>query len=238
MPVIAVYDKSPEQVFAWLRAKNPNVKVEFLPAQHRVDPDGIYKKIIFLAGAADFSANTVSIRNMPKHTFYVFGHKDILQEYGLPEIDFREQQAVRPRAVPITTVTKKLVKESIKGTLFYPLMTFLYTLPSKTHQKPLTHAVCQWLMDGGTEQDLKDALAKLGLKLKEADREQFFKIVNLPVVGRIQQAFKELRTGKCLNDGQAVLQHKVQAFELGFVRGTLQRAQNLTDTYAANQGLK
>lgn len=238
MSAIAVYDKSPEQVYAWLKSMNSNAAVEYLPAKHRIDPEATYKKIIFIVGAADFSANTVAVRNMPKHTFYVFGHKDILKEYGLKAGDFREKEPVRPRAVPLTTITKRLIKASIKGTLFYPLMTFLYTLPSKTHQKPLTHAVCQWLMDGGTLPNLETNLNKLGLKMKPKDLEQFFIIMQLPVVERIQTAFKELRSGKCLNDGQAVIFHNVQAFELGFVRGTLQRAQNLTDTYAANQGLK
>ncbi len=48
---------------------------------------------------------------------------------------------------PINYMTR-LVESVIAGSLLNPLMTFIYTLPSSTHQTPIKSAVSDWLLSG------------------------------------------------------------------------------------------
>ncbi|WOL24440.1 hypothetical protein fHeYen902_094c [Yersinia phage fHe-Yen9-02] len=238
MPVIAITRHSPEQVYAWLKSKRKNPQITFVPLGGFLDPSKKYRKNIFIVGTREFDRNVVAIRNMPLYNVFVFGHTESLERYGL-EVD-RELGTVapiKPKAVPIGSYLDDLIAQSIEGSLFHELMTYIYKLPSKTHQKPITSIICHWIYEGGTEMELEANFDKLSIRITAAHRENLLRILRKPVCSRLRAAFRDLRLGMCETMGQAVVKHRVQIFELGYIKGNVEKVDNATDKYVGNQGV-
>lgn len=237
MPVIAVTQQSPEQVYAWLRQEDPDVRVTFCPQGIALDPAKKYRKHIFVVGTKEFDRNAVSIREMHDTIFFVFGHSTLLAKYGL-EVDkpVQEIEPVRAKLVPVGSYLKDLKQKAIEGSLFYDLMTFIYTLPSKTHQKPITHAICKWIYEGCVT-DIQEDIGDLDLRLSPANMSKLIAILEKPVTYRLRDSFIDLKAGVCTTLGQAVIKHRVQVFELGYIKGNIDKVSNVTDELVANQGV-
>ncbi|AXG66587.1 hypothetical protein JA33_184 [Dickeya phage vB_DsoM_JA33] len=237
MPVIAVTQQSPEQVFAWLRSQDPKVRVTYCPQGIALDPDKQYRKHIFVVGTKEFDRNAVSIRQMPQHIFFVFGHSTLLEKYGL-EVDkpVQEIEPTRPRVVPVGSYLKDLKQRAIEGSLFYSLMTFIYTMPSKTHQKPITNTICKWIYSGCVT-DIREEIEALELRISNSTMAKLISILEKPVTYRLRDAFIDLNNGTCMTMGQAVIKHRVQIFELGYIKGNVEKIANVTDELVANQGI-
>lgn len=237
--VVAVTEQSPEQVFAYLKACGDAEQITFVPPGGIINPEGRYREHIFVVGSDLYSRNACSIRDLPdEHTVYVFGHRRILDKYGLTsERMLHELEPERAKLIPIGSYTKDLIKGAIASSLFHELMTFIYTLPSKTHQKPVTSAICKWIYSGSSK--TSEALLsdkKLMLSRKQIDA--LVDILSSPVTDRLKQAFEDLRTGVCETDGQTVVKNAIQRFEFTYIRGNVMKTDNITDTYVANQGIK
>ena len=63
------------------------------------------------------------------------------------------------------------------------------------------------------------------------------KILAKPVADRLCQAFLDIHSNACETVGEAVVKHNVQVFEIGYIRGNVEKTANITDTYVANQGV-
>lgn len=237
MPVVAVTQQSPEQVLAWLRENDPDVRVTFCPQGIAIDPDKKYREHIFVVGTKEFDRNAVSIRQMPGHLFFVFGHGTLLAKYGL-EVDKRVQdiEPVRAKVVPVGSYMKDLIQRAIEGSLFYDLMTFIYTMPSKTHQKPITSTICKWIYTG-CKTDVRDEIEALNLKISSSNMAKLISILEKPVTYRLRDAFIDIHSGVCSTQGQAVIKHRVQIFEIGYIKGNVEKVANVTDELVANQGV-
>lgn len=237
MPVIAVTQQSPEQVFAWLRKEDPKVRVTYCPQGIALDPEKKYRKHIFVIGTKEFDRNAVSIREMPQHIFFVFGHSTLLAKYGL-EVDkpVQEIEPIRPKLVPVGSYMKDLKNRAIEGSLFYSLMTFIYTMPSKTHQKPITSVICKWIYTGCKE-DVRELIEGLELRISSSTMAKLVSILEKPVTYRLRDAFIDLNDGTCATLGEAVIKHRVQVFELGYIKGNVTKIANVTDEHVANQGI-
>lgn len=237
MPVVAVTQQSPEQVFAWLKQEDPDVRVTYCPQGIALDPDKKYRKHIFVIGTKEFDRNAVSIRQMPQHIFFVFGHSVLLEKYGL-EVDKRVQdiEPIRPKVVPVGSYLKDLKQRAIEGSLFYDLMTFIYTMPSKTHQKPITSLICKWIYTG-CKTDIREDIEALELRISNSNMAKLISILEKPVTYRLRDAFIDLNKGVCSTMGQAVIKHRVQVFELGYIKGNVEKIANVTDELVANQGI-
>ncbi len=236
--VVAVTEQSPEQVFAYLKACGDAKRVTYVPASGVLRPDGKYRKHIFLVGSTLYARNACTIRDLPdRYIVYVFGHRRILERYGLTTMRMlHELEPERAKILPIGTYTKDLIKKAIASSLFHELMTYIYTLPSKTHQKPVTAAICKWIYTGSA-MDIHTMLSSKKLALKPKQVHDLTLILNNPVTERLRQAYDDLRTGVCQTVGQAVVKNNVQMFEFSYIRGNVQKAENITDTYVANQGV-
>ncbi|QZE58764.1 hypothetical protein pEaSNUABM28_00207 [Erwinia phage pEa_SNUABM_28] len=237
MPVIAVTRQSPEQVMGWLKKKGHADRVTFVPIGGTIDPSKKYRKYLFVVGAREYSRNAVAIRDMPNHIVYVFGHSESLKRFGL-DVDLKldEMQPQRGKLQPVGQYLDDLKKRAIDGSLFYSLMTFIYTLPSKTHQKPLTATICKWIFNGGRK-NIEREIDAMPIKLTAMQRHTLMKILAKPVADRLCQAFLDLHSGACETAGEAVVKHNVQVFELGYIRGNVEKTANITDTYVSNQGV-
>ena len=237
MPVIAVTRQSPEQVMGWLKNKGQADRVTFVPIGGTIDPSKKYRKHLFVVGAKEYSRNAVSIRDMPDHIVYVFGHSESLKRFGL-DVDLKLDEMVpqRGKLQPVGQYLDDLKRRAIDGSLFYRLMTYIYTLPSKTHQKPLTATICKWIFNGGRK-SIEREIDAMPIKLSAIQRHTLMKILAKPVAERLCQAFLDLHSGACETVGEAVVKHNVQVFEIGYIRGNVEKTANITDTYVSNQGV-
>lgn len=237
MPVIAVTRQSPEQVMGWLKNKKQADRVTFVPIGGTLDPSKKYRKYLFIVGAKEYSRNAVSIRDMPDHIVYVFGHSESLRRFGL-DVDLKLDEMVpqRGKLQPVGQYLDDLKRRAIDGSLFYSLMTYIYTLPSKTHQKPLTATICKWIFNGGRK-SIEREIEAMPIKLSAVQKHTLMKILAKPVADRLCQAFLDLHSGACETVGEAVVKHNVQVFEIGYIRGNVEKTANITDTYVSNQGV-
>lgn len=243
MPVIAITNHSPEQVMALLRKDDPEIQVTFPPLKSFLDPDRQkhYHNTIFIVGTKEYDRNALAIRAMPNKLVFVFGNNSMLKYYGLESCSDLKKfvSNARPRLAPVGSYLNDLISLTIEGSLFHKLMTYIYTLPSKTHQKPLTHLVCAWIQSGKPLSDLDDMLDELSSKIKISTklRENIKGHMRKPVTARLRAAFNDLRDGKCITLGEASVRHDVQCFELSYIHGNLTKAANITDKYVGNHGV-
>lgn len=238
MPVIAVTDKSPEQVRAWLLREHKVDKVTFLPQSGYLDPNGRYRKHIFIVGTKEYDRNAAAIRDLTDHIVFVFGNRRVLKNYGLDvDTDLDEAVPVRARMTPIGSYLEEITRRAIANSLLHSLMTFIYTLPSKTHQKPVTSSICQWIYSGG-KTDVNKMIDALPVKLSPINKHRLVKIMAQPVTRRLCAAFLDIKSGKCETVGEAVLRHDVQVFELGYIRGNVEKVDNIVDARVGNQGVE
>lgn len=237
MPVIAVTRQSPEQVLGWLKSRGEADQVTFVPLSGVLDPSKKYRKHIFVIGTKQYSRNSIAIRELVDHIFFVFGHSEVINKFGLTvDRKLDDMEPERGRLVPIGTYLDDLKKRAVDGSLFYSLMTFIYKLPSKTHQKPLTNTICRWIFGGGRK-DIGREIDALPIKLTAIQRHTLMKILAKPVADRLCQAFLDIHSNACETVGEAVVKHNVQVFEIGYIRGNVEKTANITDTYVANQGV-
>lgn len=237
--VIAVTEQSPEQVFAYLTRCGKAKSVTYVPADGVLNPESKYRPHIFVIGSALYSRNAVAIRALSdKHTIYVFGHRNILSYYGLTVgLMLHELEPERAKLSPVGNYLKTLKKQAVASSLFHHLMTFIYKLPSKTHQKPITNAICKWIHDGDPRTPV-ELVASLPHKMKASQKHELAKILSSPVAARLRQTFEDLRTGAADTVGRAVDMNRVQRFEYSYIAGNIAKTENITDTYVANRGVE
>lgn len=237
MPVVAIVDKSPEQVMHWLIKNKGEDKVTFVPQSGFLREDGKYRKYIFVVGTKEYDRNATTIRALEDHIVFVFGNERLLKYYGLDVVsDLDSLEPVRAKLVPIGNYLEDLRKKAIANSLLHSLMTFIYTLPSKTHQKPVTSAICLWVYGDG-DASLEDFIGSLPVKISPLNKHKLMKILGQPVTQRLRSAFADLRSGECETHGEAVLKHDVQIFELGYIEGNVKKIDNIVDLKVGNQGV-
>lgn len=241
MRVFPVVNHSPAQLMAKLiDIHGENFVPTIIPVGKRMHRDKNYRPVVFMLSADDMVRNLTACRKLD-HDFYVFGTMAIFRYYKLTPIDaegrlnlYAEPQ--RPRPIPTSNYIEDLIRVSRVGSLFDDLMTFIYKLPSKTHQRPVTNTCCMWLYEGGDMDKLFSMLRDLPIKIKQSTFLELQQIMSKEVVGRIQQALKAYRAEPKLGLAQYSIIHKVQQFELSYVVGNVEKSDKLIDTYVANQG--
>ena len=236
--VVAVTEHSPEQVYSYLRACGECKHVTYLPESGLLDPEGKYRPHIFIIGTDTYSKNAVTIREMPEeYEIFIFGHRRILERYGLNVgLTLPEMVGQRAKLTPVGTYTKALCKKAASDSLFHDLMTWIYKLPSKTHQKPVTNEICKWIYTG-EDINVNDMVDRIPVKLKPLQKHELCTILNKPVTNRLRQAFADLRNGVVQTKGQTLVRNDVQTFEYSYIEGNIKKTANITDQYVANQGI-
>ena len=242
MRVFPIVNHSPGQLMSALIERHGDKFVPtIIPVGKRMHRDKNYRPVVFLLSADDMVRNLTATRKLD-HDFYVFGSMSIFRYYNLTPIDVDgclslDAPPQRPRVVPTSNYIEDLVRVSRVGSLFDDLMTFIYKLPSKTHQRPVTNTCCLWLYEGGDMEKLFTMLRELPIKIKQATFLELQQIMSKDVVARIQLALKAYRAEPSLGLAQYSVLHKVQQFELSYVVGNVEKSDKLIDTYVANQGV-
>lgn len=118
---------------------------------------------------------------------------------------------------------KVLTKVRSSKSILTKLMSFVYTMPSSTHQKPVKELACSWLNSGQGDGDLKIRMDKLSkqVHLSDKQKQRFLDILLSEDASLYKNALI-----KCLNitdvDAEpfyrVVNKFKVSAYELRYVK--------------------
>jgi hypothetical protein len=109
-----------------------------------------------------------------------------------------DAQEVKRKTAEYLTMLTDNVK---RGSLLNPLMTFLYTLPSATHQTPVKEAVAMYLYKGKSFEKLEEMLDGIkGVIISKRVRDKLKEILKSEVGENYRAAFKAFRESK--DDGK------------------------------------
>ena len=242
MRVFPVSQHTPGQVLSKLIEEHgadfiPTV----LPIGKRLTFTGKYRDVIFILSSEDFARNVTATRKLD-HDFYVFGTPSVFRQYNLRPIDERgtldlSVSPQRPRPAPRSTYVDELIELSKAGSLFDDLMTAIYSLPSKTHQRPVTRVCCLWLYNGGTADDLVAMLKAIpDIKVKQSQIDLMTHTMQKPITRSLQKALAAYRSSPALGISHYSVVYGVQKFEMSYVIGNVEKKDTLIDKYVANQG--
>ncbi len=142
--------------------------------------------------------------------------------------DYKLRLKNKEGGTPTVQINKKkyltLLTDNVKhGSLLNPLMTFLYTLPSSTHQTPVKEAVVDYLYKGDSWAALEQMLDDIkGVIISKRIRDRLKEILQDASGTNIRAAFKEYRAGK--KAGKAPLwsslakTHSVSEYEMKYLK--------------------
>lgn len=103
------------------------------------------------------------------------------------------EEITRKTTEYLTTLTDNVKR----GSLLNPLMTFLYTLPSSTHQTPVKEAVARFLYKGQSFAKLESMLDEIkGVVITKRIRDRLKEILQSEIGDNYKAAFKAYRTQK------------------------------------------
>jgi|SRR5690606_38067471 len=100
-------------------------------------------------------------------------------------------------------------------TFLTQFMTFIYSLPAETHQKPVKELVCNWMVSLKPKSAIEAALAKLRTEIHITDKQiaRLLDILDLPATAMYREALQ------CSGDEDTVAkQMKVSAYEMRYIR--------------------
>lgn len=123
-----------------------------------------------------------------------------------------------------TSYTEALIKKVKDGSIFNNLMTYIYKLPAKTHQRPINNLSCNYLRHSWSEDRLAKELQKLGkdINLSTGILANITEILTSAIAKKYQAAFKEIR------DEQDVIPvseaHKLSSYEMMYILKMLEHA--------------
>lgn len=227
----------PEQVMAMLLQANKR-GVKIVPPAGYTAPAPADKHLIFL-DYRDFLTNVIELRRL-KLSVYVFAPKFELRRWNIYTRDEEYSSVLdvplensRPPILPRGRNLLRTVLTSVQQcALLGKLMDVIYDLPSKSGQKPVTAACCEWLNSDASMQELEARLTKL--VKKELIRNLILKQMKRDIAQRLRQALKAHREGMSVEDASS--EFNVRPYEICYVLGSITRKQDATDTYVSNVG--
>lgn len=173
-----------------------------------------YKVYIFLS-ALDLRRNLKLLRKFPNCIGIVCAPPIHLNDFtGITPLDYAESdnphleafllsklsldlsapsQEVKFRPTDYAKIVQDKV-ESFSGVLM-PFMTFVYTMPSSTHQKPVKELACKWWVGGQSVKELEKSLAALvkTVPMNDKQRQRFLTIVTSQTGLLYQEALQEAK---------------------------------------------
>lgn len=208
------------------------------------------RPILFILNTSDFYRNLKTLNSSRYDTAHVFVFASplrVAELAGCIPLDFEANPAskglgyllkkdiniseYRQRVKKATTQVARmhtryltLLTDSVKhGSLLNPLMTFLYTLPSSTHQTPVKEAVAIYLYKGGAWPKLETLLDSIkGVIINKRIRDRLKDILKSPEGENMRAAFKELRAAKGETKvptwSQLAKRHSVTEYEMKYIK--------------------
>ena len=187
------------------------------------------------------------------HKFLVFGSPVLLGDlHGVHPLDYKPEPDARTHGYALLPLKRaalgsiakasydpvrkvkgsfmsKLIGTVIKGSLLGPLMTYIYTLPSSTHQTPVKHIIAQWLYSGKDLHDLGRMLDSLRhIQITPKIKARFAELLSTEAACCFQQVFAAYKKNPKTSNGQDALpqickQHGVDAYEVRYLLSVLSK---------------
>jgi hypothetical protein len=239
MKVLAFGNHAPDEIIQMLKnagysrsSIHISARRELLPKRNR------YEHIIFLS-FNDFKRQNVG-PSYDSATFYVFDDPLRLFKVGLDGADFERSEALyldgltlhklaslpQPKELELDQIVSQedllemaLEEVKAKKTFLNQFMSYIYLLPSGTHQKPIREAVFRWMIT-------KEPVSKLTKRLEairgtsplnEKQRLRLIDLVSSEVIDLYRLA---LRQDEGTEDEMAA-QMNISSYELRYIRAVL-----------------
>lgn len=254
---------SPDEVIKALLPIDGNPTFKVIKPKSFFSTEGLRKtKYVICLSREDFVRNYKVLCTL-KQKVFVFASPLFLLEYkGFNRLDYGIDIVNKTRIVvfdeldtetlfnPIEKpITKKkttyldvVVQKAQSGSVFDKLMTYIYKLPAKTHQKPVKKICCQFLRNDWSKEKLIEELKKLGtqIKLSSTIVTGISDILFSDIAKRYQIAFKEINGVPDVAD--VATEHDLNPYEFMYILKMLENDKQITDkskvsidTYLANE---
>lgn len=129
---------------------------------------------------------------------------------------------------PVTVTTRNLLAEIVEKVqtfngILTQFMTFIYSLPSATHQKPVKEMVCNWLISSYPESVLDTSIAKLRADVKLTDKQvqRLKDIVTSDIAKTYKKVLQQTANCKDLYTQEfikIITANKISAYEIRYIR--------------------
>lgn len=137
-----------------------------------------------------------------------------------------------------------VVEKAKAGSIFDKLMTYIYKLPAKTHQKPVKKLCCLCISSAWTPKVLENRFAQLlsDIKISAEFVSAITEILNSPTAERYKQAFKSIKTEADVN--RVAKEADLNPYEFMYILKMLEKDRSVDkgaasiDSYLANDKVK
>jgi len=246
MRVLGLANHSPDFISILLK-KHFNVSpadVRFVGPSDILNKSSSKKFFVFLSSRAlRINQATINSNKYRTKTGFVCDSPIALYDLdGIVPLDYFESENLHLDAFEITEVNKDRVNgpdttightrkkyaevvqakiESFTGILTQ-YMTFIYTMPSSSHQKPIKELACTWWASDETEDTLSERLASLvkGVPLSEKQQKRFFDLLLSPSALIYKAALSEVKDLESY-DGEEftsiAAKYGVSAYEMRYI---------------------
>ncbi len=244
LKVFASACHSPEEVITALYKSGRDASFYMCQFGSHIKQESISERNVLFATAKDFSKNFRWALNHPKHNYFVFdGACSLLEFVGFYRLDMEVVKSptgklsytlfdfinldlvddASPKQIKKrkTTYVQRLIDDVRKGSLLNELMTFIYKLPVKTHQKPVRLLCASCLVKNWNAKRLAKEidLLKKQITLSPAVIQNLNAILMSEVAGRLKAAFSE---SKDFDSVQIYAdKHEVSAYEMRYLLKSL-----------------
>ncbi len=199
MKIYGVCNHSPDYIVTWLRKflKVSPSTVSIVPEGNILPKRSSGKTVYLFLSKKTFKANLERLNSKAYALAAGFVFTDPLSVndfVNVTPLDFAESTDIHLDAFLLTKPDKKIFDFDLDSapvtiersnylekvlarvcsfnSLLNPLMSFIYTLPSASHQKPIKEIICQWLFDGGSEESLEGMLDRKSNSLPLSDKQR------------------------------------------------------------------
>lgn len=250
MRVFGVCNHCPDYMFVWLKKTlcidQDSILIlpeqAFLPKRLKSN----IRVIMFLSNRS-FRRNLDKLNSdrYKKVTGILFASPLDINEYNnIVPLDFEESNDIHLDAFmlksiqgsefqldsDLTVVSKRkvdylnIVMEHIKsfGSLLNPLMSFIYTLPNGTHQKPLKEIVCSWIYNNDTVKSLERTLKSKenSMPLSAKQKQRIIELMSSDIANKYKNAIVAYRASEVKDEDllkRLVSEYEVSAYELRYI---------------------
>lgn len=233
MRALAFANHAPDELIIKLRGNKIDRKlIQIVGEETRVKRQSKCEHFVFLSVAA-FHHNVKRLEELEGICCYVFDDPMALSQYNLTPADFVMEEDFHidgfsllptmnldaPEIVPTRTqfnvveYAKTIAKQQI--TFLNQFMTFIYSMPSETHQKPIKELVCKWMASKESLGQYCKRITKLRTQLLLTDKQvnRLQELVTSPVAELYRKALQ--LPG---DEDEIARTLKVSAFELRYIR--------------------
>lgn len=230
----------PEHLMNWLVLKHivqDHSEVAVLPMDSRLECKRPKRKFILGLSGDSIQRNlhVLNSKSFSDVTVFLFGAAIELSEFSsLVPLDYEKTELSPVKFEEITlSVSRyragqrpaicvkqkidylKLLSDRIKvGSLLNPLMTFLYTLPSSTHQTPVKNIVALYLYHCLSDSKLDQMLSNLDVPITSRMRTRLYEILESDAGCNYREAFKSY--GR-LGLEKTCQQNSVNSYEISYI---------------------